>query len=288
MGTYHSNNPYRHVSCSCRISHVCGWSCTNYYLFRTGSWDVPLLRSQKGKGRGVSELIDALSLHMAKHIKNVVPDHPASVAVLKHALAVILNLVFIISLTIIISIFTGNVIEAVTVMAAFAFLRQLTGGIHLKSGMGCVAVSTLLFTGLSFIKLDYNWTIGVTLVSMLLIFVFAPAGIERQTRIPPRYFPLLRSGALIVVSFNLWIANPFIAISFFVQSLSLINIRRWERSWWKISIAHLRHVFPQSRSCLSVSQAWCLSTTRSLRKNCLNNAGDESNGWNRKGTNYGH
>lgn len=174
----------------------------------------------------MSELIDALSLHMAKHIKNVVPDHPASVAVLKHALAVILNLVFIISLTIIISIFTGNVIEAVTVMAAFAFLRQLTGGIHLKSGMGCVAVSTLLFTGLSFIKLDYNWTIGVTLVSMLLIFVFAPAGIERQTRIPPRYFPLLRSGALIVVSFNLWIANPFIAISFFVQSLSLINIRR--------------------------------------------------------------
>lgn len=174
----------------------------------------------------MTELIDALSLHIAKHIKSVVPDHPASVPVLKHALAVILNLVFIISLTIIISIFTGNVIEAVTVMAAFAFLRQLTGGIHLKSGMGCVAVSTLLFTGLSFIKLDYNWTIGVTLVSMLLIFVFAPAGIERQTRIPPRYFPLLRSGALIVVSFNLWIANPFIAISFFVQSLSLINIRR--------------------------------------------------------------
>lgn len=171
-------------------------------------------------------MIEPLALRMAQHIKKVVPDHPASVPVLKHALAVTLNLVFITSLTIIISIFTGRVVEAVTVMAAFAFLRQMTGGIHLKSGMGCVVVSTLLFTVLSFVKLDYNWTIGATLVSMLLILVFAPAGIERQTRIPPRYFPLLRSGAFIVVSFNLWMANPFIAISFFVQTLTLINVRR--------------------------------------------------------------
>ncbi|MEC0234099.1 accessory gene regulator B family protein [Paenibacillus kribbensis] len=171
-------------------------------------------------------MIEPLALRMAQHIKMVVPDHPASVPVLKHALAVILNVVFITGLTLVISIFTGRMREVLTIMAAFAFLRQMTGGIHLKSGMGCVAVSTLLFTGLSFIKLNYNWTIGATLVSMSLIFIFAPAGIERQTRIPPRYFPLLKAIAFITVSLNLWIAYPFIAISFFVQSLTLINIRR--------------------------------------------------------------
>ncbi|MEC0233763.1 accessory gene regulator B family protein [Paenibacillus kribbensis] len=171
-------------------------------------------------------MIEPLALRMAQHIKRVVPDHPASVPVLKHALAVTLNLVFITGLTLAVSAFTGRTSEVLIIMAAFAFLRQMTGGLHLKSGMGCVTVSTLLFTGLSFIKLDYNWTIGATLVSMLLIFVFAPAGIERQTRIPPRYFPLLRAGAFIVVSFNLWIANPFIAISVLAQTLTLINVRR--------------------------------------------------------------
>ncbi|WP_025684824.1 accessory gene regulator ArgB-like protein [Paenibacillus maysiensis] len=171
-------------------------------------------------------MIEMMALRIARHIKHAVPDHPASTQVLKFVLAAILNTVFIITLTLTVSLFTGKLIEVVIIMMAFAFLRQMTGGLHLKSGMGCVAVSTLLFTGLSFVKLDYNWTIGATLVSMLLIFVFAPAGIERQTRIPPRYFPLLRSGAFIVVSFNLFIANPFLAISFFVQTLSLINIRR--------------------------------------------------------------
>ncbi|MCC3379876.1 accessory gene regulator ArgB-like protein [Paenibacillus farraposensis] len=175
-------------------------------------------------------MIEPLALRMAQHIKRVVPDHPSSVPVLKHALSAILNLVFITGLTIAISVFIGRTREVVTIMVAFAFLRQMTGGIHLKSGMWCVAVSTLLFTGLSFIELDYNWTTGATLVSMLLILIFAPAGIEKQTRIPPRYFPLLRSGAFIAVSLNLWIADPFIAISFFAQSLSLINIRRWKTS----------------------------------------------------------
>ncbi|MEC0237780.1 accessory gene regulator B family protein [Paenibacillus kribbensis] len=174
----------------------------------------------------MNELIDVLSLRIAKHIKSVVPDHPASVAVLKHALAITLNVVFITGLTLAVSAFTGRTSEVLIIMAAFAFLRQMTGGLHLKSGMGCVAISTILFTGLSFIELNYNWTIGVTLVSMLLILIYAPAGIERQTRIPPRYFPLLRSGAFIAVGFNLWIANPFIAISIFVQAISLINLRR--------------------------------------------------------------
>ncbi|OAZ43359.1 accessory gene regulator ArgB-like protein [Paenibacillus polymyxa] len=173
-------------------------------------------------------MIEPLSLRMAQHIKSVVPDHPASVPVLQHALAILLNMVFITGLTLVISVFTGRTREVVTIMAAFAFLRQMTGGIHLKSGMGCVAVSTMLFTGLSFISLDHNWTIGATLISMLLILVFAPAGIERQTRIPPRYFPLLKVAALITVGLNLWFALPYVAISFFAQTLLLINGGRWK------------------------------------------------------------
>ncbi|MEB4785087.1 accessory gene regulator B family protein [Paenibacillus jamilae] len=175
-------------------------------------------------------MIEPLALRMAQHIKNVVPEHPASVPVLKHALAVTLNLVFITGLTLAISAFTGRISEVLIIMASFAFLRQMTGGIHLKSGMGCVVVSTLLFTGLSFITLDHEWIMITTGISMILILFFAPAGIEKQTRIPPKYFPLLKVLALCVIALSFYFANPFVAISFFAQTLLLINIRRWKTS----------------------------------------------------------
>ncbi|KJD42547.1 accessory gene regulator ArgB-like protein [Paenibacillus terrae] len=171
-------------------------------------------------------MIEPLALRMAQHIKSVVPDHPASVAVLQHALAVLLNMVFITGLTLVISVFTGHTREVVTIMAAFAFLRQMTGGLHLKSGMGCVAVSTLLFTGLSFIVLDHKWTMIATIMSMLLILLFAPAGIENQTRIPPKYFPLLKVLALCVVGLNFYFSDPVTAVSFLSQTILLINFRR--------------------------------------------------------------
>ncbi|KAF6585026.1 accessory gene regulator ArgB-like protein [Paenibacillus sp. EKM211P] len=175
-------------------------------------------------------MIEALSNKIAIHIKSVVPDHPASVPVLKHALAITLNVIFITGLSILISLITGRVKEVVTIMAAFAFLRQMTGGVHLKSGMSCVAVSTLLFTALSFISLDHKWTMIATIISMLLILIFAPAGIENQTRIPKRYFPLLKVAALVTLGLNLWFALPYVAISFFAQTLLLINGGRWKTS----------------------------------------------------------
>ncbi|MGG1618260.1 accessory gene regulator ArgB-like protein [Paenibacillus sp. NRS-1781] len=167
---------------------------------------------------------------MAQHIKSVVPDHPASVAVLKHALAVLLNMFFIIAFTVVVALFTGKVREVVSLMAAFAFLRQMTGGVHLKSGMGCVLVSVLLFTVLSYVEFNHVWTTGATVVSMFLILLYAPAGIENQTRIPPRYFPLLKVAALIVVGCNFWFVNPVTAAGFLAQSLSLISLRRWRTS----------------------------------------------------------
>ncbi|APB77357.1 accessory gene regulator ArgB-like protein [Paenibacillus polymyxa] len=171
-------------------------------------------------------MIEIMALRLATHIKSIVPNHPASTQVLKFVLSAIINTIFVIVITIGLSLLTGRTKEVVIIMAVFAVLRQMTGGVHLKTGMGCVVVSTMIFTGISFVTLGYNWTIGATLVSMLLVLVFAPAGIERQTRIPPRYFPLLRSGAFILVSLNLWFANPIVAISCLAQSLSLISLTR--------------------------------------------------------------
>lgn len=168
-------------------------------------------------------MIESLADRMAHYIKTAAPDHPASVAILKHALAVVLNVVFILALTLGIAGLTGKIVEAAILLGTFALLRQLTGGIHLKTGMGCVLATSIGVTALSFVQLNYNWTMTATVLSIAFIGVYAPSGIEKQSRIPKRYYPLLKWTALVLVATNLWIGSPIVAISFLAQSLTLIR-----------------------------------------------------------------
>lgn len=171
-------------------------------------------------------MIEPLAQKLAVHIKSVVPDHPSSVAVLKHSIAISLNAVSIVLITLLLSWFTGKTKEAAILLVMFALLRQLTGGIHLKTGLGCIAVTSLSFTVLSFVTMDNWWTIGATLVSMVLILMYAPAGIERQSKIPPRFYPILKLIAFILVGTNVLILSPILAVCFLAQSLTLIRGRR--------------------------------------------------------------
>ncbi|WP_235775636.1 MULTISPECIES: accessory gene regulator ArgB-like protein [Paenibacillus] len=169
-------------------------------------------------------VIEQLSAYTAAAIKRAVPDHPASEAVLKYALEGIYNALFIITLSLIISAITGRVGEAATLLLAFAVLRQITGGIHLKSGTLCVLVSTATVTLLSFVPVSTPLFFFGQTVSLLLILLFAPSRIERQSRFPKSLYPLLKGMGLLLILANLWIHSSMIAAAFFVQSLTLIRL----------------------------------------------------------------
>lgn len=171
-------------------------------------------------------MIESLSLRLANHIKSVVPEHPASVAVMKHALAIGINMVLIVILTLTTAIMTGHMRETIVIMIVFAILRQMTGGYHLKSGVSCIVVSTVLLTALSFVTLDYTLTMASTGASMLLILLLAPAGIERQSKIPKRFYPALKWSSFVLVGLNLIVASPLIAVAVLAQSVTLIIVRR--------------------------------------------------------------
>lgn len=166
-------------------------------------------------------MIERISLSTARAIKRNAPDHPTSEAVLKYALEVVYNAVFIVGLTLVLSLWTGKTNEALMVMGAFALLRQLSGGVHLKSGMACVCVSTILFTTLSIINLsDYIYSLNI--MSMILVLFFSPSGIEKQTRIPKKYYPLLKFGSVLLMLVSFYLNNESLTIGFFVQSVTLI------------------------------------------------------------------
>lgn len=171
-------------------------------------------------------MLELMSGKLATGIKNIVPEHPASHAVLKFAIAVVLNIVFIIGLTLAVSLLTGRTGEAAQILVSFALLRQVSGGAHLKSGMACILFTTALFTLLSFVQVNPVYVLVLNLVSLLIVLWLAPTGIERQTRIPRQHWPKLKIIAALLVAANFVIGSPVIAAGFAAQSVSLIIARK--------------------------------------------------------------
>ncbi|MEK5058661.1 accessory regulator AgrB [Paenibacillus sp. FSL H7-0326] len=167
-------------------------------------------------------MIETVASKMAVHIKSVIPNHPASIAVLRHSLIIAINFMSVIGICLIAAFFTGKTKEVFSLLLFFGILRQLTGGLHIKSSMGCALLTSGVATALSFIELDQITTLTFTAISMVLIFFFAPSGIENQTRIPERYYPLLKYVSLVLVGTNLWFNSSIVAVAFLVQSLTLL------------------------------------------------------------------
>ncbi|MUG64727.1 hypothetical protein CHH75_04155 [Paenibacillus sp. 7541] len=168
-------------------------------------------------------MIDSLSLKLAEGLKKHVPDHKASIPVLKRGLDVILNTVGILVMSLGISLITGNTREVVIILLSFGLLRQLSGGFHLQSNVGCILLSSFLFTSLSFLQPGQAITVALTCISIVLVLFFAPSGITGYTRIRPKYYPALRISSAVLVASNLFILSPVVAVSFFAQSLTLIH-----------------------------------------------------------------
>ncbi|OKP97836.1 hypothetical protein A3849_13725 [Paenibacillus sp. P46E] len=140
---------------------------------------------------------------------------------LKFVIAVILNVSFIVTLTFGVSLLTGRIAAAALILISFALLRQVSGGVHLKSGTFCVLFTTVLFTLLSYVDMGAVYVQTMNLVSLTLVLWLAPIGIERQTRIPKRHWPKLKIIAAVLVFANVLIGSPAIAVSFLAQAISL-------------------------------------------------------------------
>lgn len=174
-------------------------------------------------------MLHYLANKIAVYIKNVVPDHPASIAVLRYSLSFILNAVLIIVLTLGLSLLTGRMKEAVIILFAFGLLRQISGGIHLKSGDLCVVLTATVFTIMSVINLGSSTVQLLNVISLLLVMIFSPSRIDRQTRIPKKYYPLLKILSILVVASSVLINSSTLAITFFVQAITLIRMKGGEQ-----------------------------------------------------------
>lgn len=166
-------------------------------------------------------MIESAAWRLATHIKSVVPNHPAPIENLNHSLIISINFFTVIGLSALGSIFTGHGKEAAIMLVAFAVLRQLTGGLHLESSTWCAVATAGTATLLSLVTLNQVTMITLTVIGLLCVMVFAPAGIEDQTIIPPRFYPILKIVGMCIIASNFWIESSFAAIAYFTQGLML-------------------------------------------------------------------
>lgn len=176
-------------------------------------------------------MIEFFSLKLAESIKKSVPESATSIPVMKYALSIILNALMIIVFSLILSIFTGRTFNVMVSLTAFPLLRRFSGGYHMKSGMKCILFSTTLMTLISLSSFSYKFTFCIGIVSMILVGLFAPSNIRRQSRrVTEKDYPRLKLISLMIVASNFVIGSPTVASAFLAQSITLIRLKGGEKS----------------------------------------------------------
>lgn len=174
-------------------------------------------------------MIENISQRLAVGLKNRVPNHPASAAVFRFTIAVLINTIAIITLTLFIGLWTGRFKEVCIILTSFALLRLVSGGIHLKSGDKCVVVTTALFTTISLIDISEWAVFFLNALSILLAYLFAPSRIEKQSKLDPKHYPKLKFLSIIIIATNFLFLSSILAVTFFVQCLTLIKLKEVKR-----------------------------------------------------------
>ncbi|WP_242615069.1 accessory gene regulator ArgB-like protein [Paenibacillus solani] len=169
--------------------------------------------------------MERLAGRMAAEIKRQVPDHKSSIPVLKHAIIILINVGLIVIFTLLISLITDNLKQAVIALIGFALLRQCSGGLHLKTGAGCIVFTTVLFTLVSYVEMESTGVFLMNAISLLLVMNFAPSRIEKQSRIPRKHYFKLRILSCLIVLTNFGFQSPTLAVVFLIQAVSLLRWR---------------------------------------------------------------
>lgn len=170
-------------------------------------------------------MIDAIALKIATTLKRANEEETPSIEVMKFALIIVLNTLMTVLLSLFFGWITGKFLETLTVMFCFVLLRFFSGGLHLKSAVNCTISSTLTIVLIPHIPLTDLISYIMVAISLFLILLFAPSDI-RHSRLPEKYFPVLKFISLAVVLGTVFFSLHLLSLTYFVQSVSLIRFKK--------------------------------------------------------------
>jgi accessory gene regulator B len=128
--------------------------------------------------------------------------------------------------TLIVGWLSGKLLETTLILFMFALLRFFSGGFHIRSTVGCNIVSTAICSGIPHIPvMNEQYTIILTVISLILIYFFAP-NVDINTVVDKKYYKLLKYISLVIVSSNFLFLSYTLCIAFLIQSLTLFPLRK--------------------------------------------------------------
>lgn len=172
-------------------------------------------------------MIDSIASKIARTIKNTDPDNTVSVEVMKYALIIYFNTLLIMIEALCIGWITGKFQETVVTLTAIVILRLFSGGIHMRTTLGCNIVSVCIVTLIPHIPVNGLLTNIFTLACVPIIVILSP-NIDSQTYIDKKYYKYLKAISLIIVCSNFVFHSPLLGLSFLVQCATLILLKRRE------------------------------------------------------------
>lgn len=170
-------------------------------------------------------MIEHVAERAALRIKAANPGQTTSVDIMKYGLIMAFNGGSVLLLTVGIGWLSGRPGDTLLTLGAFALLRFFSGGYHFKSAWACIVFSTALLSVLPHIPISSFWIWVLTAASVCMVALLAPSKIENQTRIPKKYFPILKMASICMVVLNFFLLSPILAKVFLSQAILLTRIK---------------------------------------------------------------
>ncbi|WP_350340478.1 accessory gene regulator B family protein [Paenibacillus hexagrammi] len=124
--------------------------------------------------------------------------------------------------TLIISIFTNHIKEALLVILCTILLKMFIGSLHFESSSLCMIYSSLVMIGLTHINIDnsyFNYFIGF--LAALSIILYAPKNVRVFFKFKKENFKYLKWLGVLLILLSLVLGNSTIILSFAFYSISI-------------------------------------------------------------------
>jgi Membrane protein putatively involved in post-translational modification of the autoinducing quorum-sensing peptide len=173
-------------------------------------------------------MINSFSAYLSGYIYRNNERGHVSKEVMQFALIGIFTNGITILLSLLIGLTIGKFQEACITVAALAALRLLAGGRHLTSPEVCIIVSAATITAIPFIPVSDILIYIMSIVSAILIWIYAPVDMKEKTRISDRSLLIMKYSGMALVLSNLLILSGILSVSWFIASLTLISFKGGE------------------------------------------------------------
>lgn len=175
-------------------------------------------------------MIDNFATKISTALVRKFPDELPPLGVTRYGIKFIISNVLPILLLIIIGYLMGINREIAISYISFAILRMVSGGYHAKKPETCLIISTILLVCIAkFGYLLFEYQLIMSLISLIMVLVYAPSDIKNQTKILEEHFKYLKLISVVIVLIGALMNNYLVIASMLVQSLLLIPMRGGEK-----------------------------------------------------------